>query len=186
MKKKIPTISAETEIIYRMILSMPDPDKLTDPSTRTPLTYEEIARAVGLDVAHRVHWSYHIRSAVRKALSDGVGTRCETNVGLVRLTAEEYADEMRKRRDRSMTQNRQAKKFGDAISQKQWLAMTPEQRNRLNLERTLVSLGLELNKPRAVKRLAAEIEKTGMHLPAARGYLALEDTVRGGRNDKDS
>ena len=168
--RTIPPIRAETEIIHRMIMNLEDPTRLDNPDERERLTYDGISKAIGFDIRKRSHL---LRSAMNKALNDGIATMVKANVGVIRITAAEHADEMKRRRLRANNQNKRAQKIGGVVTRESWEAMSPGERNSLSLERTLAAMSISQNKSSSVRRLAAECEKAGTRLTAARGCLAL-------------
>ena len=155
MDKTIGEMKLETQQILKLLLKLGD-DEI--------LTYEEIQSKVGVDVqdGQRGLLATAIKNA-EKETNRLFGT--VRTVGVKRLPPGHSSGELTKARERARHIARRA--FGRS-RHVDFTKLTPDERNTLNMERTVLHFVAESASDKAVRRLTAAVDSAGDALTFAK------------------
>jgi len=160
-RKSIPTISAETEVLFHLISKL-IPGEL--------LTYDAMSKSIGFEIRKK---RGPLRSARRKARNENrITTVTVKNEGIRRAAGMEYCDVVTQATIQTGRKLRNAVKDSVCMPEEEYNALQNSEKIQLNLRRSQAGAMAEFTKPKTIKRLTAVVEKTGTRIPALVAYRA--------------
>jgi len=163
MTRTIPEISAEVEILHRMISKM---DR-----EQPELLYEAMTTAIGQDIKDVRHL---LASARRKsAREDGIVTVAVRGVGIRRAFDGDFIDIAEADTRKLMRAAGRGLKTSLKMSKEEYEALPQEERTRLNVKRTQLGLVRSVTGAQAHRKLIESPQVNNNRLPEAEAYGQL-------------
>ena len=161
--KTIPEKRVETDILAKRLLEL-RPDEV--------ISYAELNAMCGLDVQNG---SRHVLTSARRIAEreGGFVTECIHSVGIKRLLPNAVSSVLVTGRHRVTKSRARDLKRSLQIPKAEYESLLPEERMKLDLERTIATTQSQIGKEKAVKRLAPTIAAAGGELPVGRAILAM-------------